>query len=402
MVAVIVLLAVASTARAEAATQRRVSPTPPAVGAAERVVVERAPDGGYLVVWSEDDGDIGPRQRGAIFARAVDALGRPRGPVALVSRGDELAAGPAVAYDRRRREFLVAWSATPVGGLPDIHVRRLDVGGGPLDAPRRISSAAERGEAAGLPHVASHPRAGGYLVAFTSFVVGDGRYVARLQALDGLGREVGADDRALPVSGRRPTSDAVVATPRAGYVLAYSDGGGWTRRVGLRGRPVGPAHRIGGRRDFGAHLAADPRTGRLLAVYHHALGGPSALLRTRLLDARGRAISAPRPVPGSRTHIQSPAIAFDPRARRYEIAFVRVSGDDGEIWSMRLTPAGRRAGRLTQRTKMQPPADADSTRGAAASYSPALAPARRGFLLAWAGLDADDERRAAYARPIAP
>jgi hypothetical protein len=102
----------------------------------------------------------GARRREAIYARMLDAAGRPRGTGAVrLSRGAlgyEVYGAPSIAFEPTARSFLVVW-----GRRAGSEARVVGAGGGPRGRVRRLS------RRAGTPAVAANPRSRSFLVLWT-------------------------------------------------------------------------------------------------------------------------------------------------------------------------------------------------------------------------------------------
>jgi hypothetical protein len=99
----------------------------------------------FLVVWRGDSAAFGVQTDDAeIFARRLDARGRPLGPVVRVSKmgqdtgsqGAWVAETPDVAYHPARDEYVVVWDGTDDGradrGECEVYGQRLDASGTPV------------------------------------------------------------------------------------------------------------------------------------------------------------------------------------------------------------------------------------------------------------------------------
>jgi hypothetical protein len=420
---------------------------------AEGVAMAGNPRGVQLVVWGE-----GPSPPASpdneVYARSVLSGGRPRGPVVRVSQmGPEgvpgyQAANPAVAFNSRRREFLAAWSgngtsearracpAPPPGPFPvpphlggdcyetdeEIYVRVLDRVGRPRGPQRRITSIGpdDRVEyPAYLSSLIYNRTANEYLVVFSAVVADNRAREVFVQRLDSRGQEIGADDRRLtnrtpglfPGGGSQPVADgrAVWDPSSKRYLLVYSFNPGgeedklYSLLLSARGKPL-RADRSLRQRGASVALALNRKAGGVLAVW---AGGFREPVVVRKLDVRGRPVSRPTVVLRGRELSHGHAVA--PAGRGFLVVWSRetdVGGPftDTEIYGIRVDRAGRPVGSPFRISRMGPePGRYSQTTFHA--FWPALAPlaSRRGFLVAWSGLDRDDQGSfEAYARRVRP
>lgn len=101
-----------------------------AVGASQRepVIAVNPADGTAFCAWADnrDVGLEGPN----VYGVRLDAGGRPTGADVPVARGEDRQLGPAIAYNRQAREYLVAWSDWRNDpGEADIYAQRIAADG---------------------------------------------------------------------------------------------------------------------------------------------------------------------------------------------------------------------------------------------------------------------------------
>ena len=123
----------------------------------------------YLVVWEQRDpgpGDID------IYARRVQGYGTPLQPVSIeIRKGTADQLDPAVAAvptSQNQGRYLVVWEDHIIPGDIDVHGRRVDGQGNPLDAPYKIMAGTSENETS--PAVAGNEEGRRFLVAWTRYL----------------------------------------------------------------------------------------------------------------------------------------------------------------------------------------------------------------------------------------
>ncbi len=270
-----------------------------------------------------------------VLARRVGADGRPQGDAVLVGKG--AAPGPglvgeayAVAFDRRRTRWLVAWSGREPGmaqascGPPqtfpvstpacvqakrEVFVRVVDADGGVADPARRITATGDPGDAyasGAAPAVAYDSRADRFLLVS---VAADPRRLGGTlvsHVLDRAGAPV-RDGTTLPLTGNAAATE-LVSGPDGGYLLGFAGFGGSdpaerelrVRPLTAAGRPRGRTVTVspsGGPGASGIRLAMDRDRGEALAVWAEARSGASSGFRARRLTVGGRPRGGGVPLP---------------------------------------------------------------------------------------------------------
>ena len=180
--------------------------------------------GGFLVAWS----DLTAGGDEEIFGRRVSSGGALGAGEARFSRqgaadDDGLeATRPAVAYNPRQNEFLVAWGGDVQHAGDDVlqvHGRRASASGAPLGDAFQISQQNAQGGAED-PGVAADPRNGEYFVAWEAERPNEKEIHG--QRLTGAGAETGANDAQF--SNQGPAGDSNFEAESA--AAAFNPGAG--------------------------------------------------------------------------------------------------------------------------------------------------------------------------------
>ena len=206
--------------------------------------------------------------------------------------GDETleAVSPSVAYNPVANQYLVAWSASDVGG-DEIFARLVDAAGAPVGAQFRISDMGPpmaAGFDAGRPAVAYNARRNEYLVVWSgddsAGPLVDDEFEIFAQRLSAAGAELGANDRRISEMG--PNGDtayfargpAIAYNPTSDeFLVAWSGPDNAGALVAERARDLRPAtERVG--RPGGRQRPARVRHG---AGRRHRLLRPGARRRPR-------------------------------------------------------------------------------------------------------------------------
>jgi hypothetical protein len=417
-------------------------------------LAENARTGQALVVWA---GDVTSGEA-EIFGRLLDAQGTPVGAqVRLSDMGPEGnvafdAAAPAVAYNPRANEFLVAWQGDDTTDEEyEIHAQRVSAAGAELGTnDQRVSDLGPDASAlfqALEPSVAYSRQADEYLVAFagddnTAPLVDDELEIFA-QRLNGAGAEVGTNDQRISDMGPDGNAAFDASAPDVShnlqtneYVVAWQ-GDDTTdeeteihvQRVGAVGAEVGTNdQRISDLGPDGSALfqasrpavaynerenemlvafAGDDNTAPLvddeLEIFAQRLNGAGAEVGTN--DQR---ISDIGPDGNAAFDAMAPDAAYDRRASEYLVAW---QGDDGaaglvddevEVYEQRLGSTGAEIGDNDVRVSTISP-DGSAAFGAASPAATFTASANE-YAVAF---DADqgtvplvDEEREVYARRV--
>ena len=263
-----------------------------------------------------------------VLARRVGRDGRPLGRKVLL--GQDAAPGPAlvgeavaVAYDSRRRSWLVAWSGReagmavvncgpapsgPISGPPcrqakrEIFVRRVDRTGRAAGPARRITATGSAQDAfavGAVPALAYDRRADRFLLLSVASIPREGSTLAA-QPLRPDGTPAAAARTLAVGAGTRSSASEtrVVAAPRGGFLLAYTAGGEqfdvrdrelYTQAMSAAGDPEGGPTQIskpGRPGASGLRIAVNDRD--VLALWSESGSGASKGWRARRLTRDGR------------------------------------------------------------------------------------------------------------------
>ena len=380
-----------------------------------------------LVVWAEY------RQRSAdavVYSRRVRRNGRPAGPIRRVVeiRGS---GGHRLAYNPRRREYLLVWAGTwdgaarePCAASPnytpppgctrvdvEVHAQRLDAAGRRLGAVRRITATGDPADAdatSGGPSLAVDSRNGRFLLAYTA-TTGEGDVRVRVQALDGRGRNAGLATT-VPTPPAVAVSPALAWQPRSGgFLLTYAlheqirEGDLYARPLDAAGIPSGDPVAIAagpdGRRDGNA-VVASPAGDGYLAIWSEGSGNyPGGIFTARPLDAAGRPTAPAAPL--TPWTIGAGTVAPISRSRLW-IAWEQTMPSDREIFLRPFGVDGKPLGPERRVTRTGPDHDRDAINPKAHHAEfPALSPTGGGrALLAWSARGPRDARADAYARSL--
>lgn len=192
----------------------RLDETPP-TGSQLRARVAANAAGNFMVVWS--DGSANPLRA---YARLVGPGGQPLGGVILLadtgSAGIPLISPPDVVADPAGG-FLAAWIEYGAPGSSAVVTQRFDAQGGRLGGPVAFSAQFSSEP----PRLAAFP-GGGFLVAWASVGSLTDSFVSDLwaQRLDASGQPVGASIQLNPASPSPPLGGKALLAP-----VAYADGG---------------------------------------------------------------------------------------------------------------------------------------------------------------------------------
>jgi len=178
-------------------------------------VAENPRTGQHLVVWARTS-----TTRSAIFGRLVDAQGTPLGPEVQISDANRTSFEPAVAYDARRNEFMVAFTGFIGGGETEIHVHRVSAAGVPLGTDVRISTMGTDGDAtrtAGDPDIAWNTSRDEYTVVWSGIDAQPREFEVYAQRVTGDGTETGPDDLRISSAGPDGSPDFGAFDPSVAY-----------------------------------------------------------------------------------------------------------------------------------------------------------------------------------------
>ncbi len=324
------------------------------------------------------DGSGRDRWRGgiALALLAPTAATAPLGSQARISftgaDGDETleASSPSVAYNPVANQYLVAWSASDVGG-DEIFARLVDAAGAPVGAQFRISDMGPpmaAGFDAGRPAVAYNARRNEYLVVWSgdddAGPLVDDEFEIFAQRLSAAGAELGANDRRISEMG--PNGDTAYFA--RGPAIAYN--------------PTSDEFLVAwsGPDDAGALVANE----REIFVQRLSASGAQ-------VGANDRRVSDMGPDGDTGFSAQEPAVAHDSASNQYLVAW---EGDDDvgplvenedEVFVQLLAANGTEQGANDRRISDMGP-DGD-TGFAAANPSLARSSASDEYLVAWEGDD---------------
>lgn len=307
--------------------------------------------GQHLRVWAE---------YGGILGQLVNADGAPLAdPVFVHSRRSYLdhSDEPAVTYNARSREYLVAWRASDDAPTNAISVKRLDEQGRPVSAPTRVLF----GYSVSHPDVAALPGDGGYLLVAQRFEPADVRpipgHVVVGRRLGLAGAAAGAD--AFPITEHvnlvgtlENVSPALGADAASGEALVvWSDGYEiFARRVGSTGALLGRELRVSymgppgdsAWRTWDPAVAYSPRAGQYLVVWQSGGEHPDAYpggewIYGQHMTRDGREVGTPDFAVSGTDRSTYPAVAAFTDASDFLVGW---AGDGGEqAWARRVTAA---------------------------------------------------------------
>lgn len=277
-----------------------------------------------LVVWTDDDGSGILR----VFARRIDADGRPVGESTQLSTANNNPQVPQATFNAKTREYLVLWTAQadPTGRQALLVGRRLTAAGVPL-GNGEFAVGGPIGADGESPQLVASGRDGRYLVAFRSTA---GRINSRL--LDRAGGLI-AEHR---VSRRRGDCGRPTVSYRARvgeYLIGWACGlpgdtgqapqTQYVQRISARGREVGRdipviTPRVSRFGSGETALAYDSSTDHFLFV-----GQARERIRTRLLAGGGKPIGRVRTLRRLSYPLEAggPSVAFDSRRDRYVVVW---------------------------------------------------------------------------------
>jgi Ca2+-binding RTX toxin-like protein len=298
----------------------------------------------------------------------------------------------ALAYDRRRDRYLLAW-----GRNDHIQTRLVDGRGFPLGAPRSVAGptalAAPSPWIPDQPRLAAAPLPGGrgFVVAWSEAVVSSPtpQYRIVIQALDPAGAPNG-DTRYLteqPSQGLGQVTPSVAAGPR-GRLLAVWEaaGAGLSRNVRGRmldragsptGRVLGLANSRAGD-DVRAHPSLTRRRRGWLLTF---VGKARQLPLARAIAANGRPQGPVRNLARGQSdgRVDEVHASYDPATRRHFVVWHSLHAVYGSNLHGRFTSAiGRPLGRKPRTLAGEGVPRSDSY-----AFTPALANGRGRFLLVW-------------------
>ena len=330
--------------------------------------------------------------------------------------------GGQLAYNSKKRQYLVVYTRTVGGGDTEIFGHRLDDEGEPIGGSTQLSDTPGAGRNAREPVVAYSRKTNSYYVAFQA---------ERLPSDDELevyGQRVGSDGgragSAIRLSQIGADGDPG-RTLLAGPSITYNDDEDqylvvWSaddvaddefeiqaQRVGATGNAIGPEIPVsstpGANRDAtDPDVAYNPRSKQFLVVWHDdGFGAPNETdVFGQLLNAGGGQVGtndlriSQTGADGGNDELgRQPSVAANTHTGEYLVAFAasRVPSNELEIKIQRLTRGGAQTGANDQQiTQVGPAGDDDFNAG-----FPEVAfsePARQ-YMVAYAGEDlgTDDE-----------
>jgi hypothetical protein len=393
----------------------------------------------FLVVWQAND-TAGSGQE--IYGRFVSATGAPLGAQMRISdmgpEGDTRfdALKPAVAYNARAGEYLVVWYGDD--GIDDeleIYGQRLSATGAQVGANDfRISQVGPDGDErfdAFRPSVASDPETNEYLVAWYADVRGDNEFEIYGQRLSAPGAEVGANDFRISDMGpeKNESFDAfkpavAFASGAHEYLVVWYGDDGVDDELEIYGQRLSAAGAALGANDFrishmgpdGSHAfqaarpdaAYDSQTNEYLVAWdgdddrgglvdnEFEIFGQRLSAAGSEVGANDFRVSETGPVGSNRFDSLRPAVAYDPSADQFLVAWYGDDGGDSEfeIYGQGLTATGGAVGQDDFRISHMGP-DGSASFGAedpAVAYGDEVGQ----YLAIWAGDDStpplvDDE-----------
>jgi Ca2+-binding RTX toxin-like protein len=313
----------------------------------------------YLVVWEADA--LAAAGEFEIFGQRLGATGAELGGDFRISTtgadGDtgREAFGPAVAYNSRRGEYLVAWSADALAAAGEFEIfgQRLAGGGADLGGDFRISTTGADGDAARdafRPAVAFNSRLNQFFVVWTADgVVTDNEVEIFGRRLAATGAKLGGDFR-ISTTGPDADADRGAFRPAVAYnsrlnqhlVVWYADSLATDEKYEIFGQRLGAT---------GSKLGGDLRI---------SITGPEG-------DAdRGAFV---------------PVAAYSSRANEYFVAWYAdglATDGEFEIFGQRVASGGRRLDGTVRISRTG--ADGDAERDA---LDPAIAFGADQHLVAW-------------------
>jgi uncharacterized repeat protein (TIGR01451 family) len=346
------------------------------------VVAANAQNGQFLAVWTAYEPDLPTVPK--VYGRRIGADGKPKGSRFLISRrvdGNPTLGGghPAVAYNAKHNEFLVAYERSYAGSLEHgIFGQRVSAAGEPSGAELTLAE----GLGQTRPALAYDANANRYLLVWSNSSGLWGR------VLEGDGRFRTLEIVLAPVGAARP---AVAFDPDADrYLLAYEAPSAtvtdvFGQRVDEDGQAVGAAIPLGeaaGRQSEPAVVYLGS-TRRFLAVWsdNRLFSAAGTRVYGQFVDAGGLRLGGNLRLAD---YALGPKIAFAPAEGRLLLTWLVEkpgSDDDGFI-----------RGRLF-RPNLRPNGGALRISGVGDAGRPALAinPAASGALAAWARAAGDTE-----------
>ncbi len=185
-----------------------------------QVTAVGSPDGGFVVGWSNNDGDPTSSARDGVFARWFSPDGSPLSAAVRVSSIEdaEYATAPSLTFDARGR-LLILWQA-PDGSSTGIFGRIFDESHAPVDEPQRLNlnlaGSQQKPAAVSLEQ-------GGFFALWQGWSGVGSNTKIYLQRLDDDGRPVGAE-RAIS-SGKfvKEFGPAIAPTAHGTWFAAWVD-----------------------------------------------------------------------------------------------------------------------------------------------------------------------------------
>ncbi len=346
------------------------------VGHYQEPAVAVAPDGSFLVVWTNDLGT-----QASVHGRSYDAAGNSRGPELLLSAAGEMANNPRAAADRSGG-FLAVWY-TPQG----IAGRRFAADGTPAGAETLLAP----GTPLDSPDVIADPAAaaGGFLLSWRAPGTQANDLAIHLRRFDlQLTPGVQATVDAPGLLGA-PTRLAAL-TPR-GYVVTWGTSNPtidapnadlWAQRLDPALQPVGSVLSI---------AQETPGVGWGVPVAY-ADGGFAYVWSTGILFANGYDALAARRFDAAGTPAGDPVTFHQgPGNNGPSLGAVALpSGDTWVVWPEILRPedpdGGIFAGRFNSSWQLQGEISRVNTTSGGFQSQPALAASPGGTVAVWASL----------------
>jgi hypothetical protein len=363
----------------------------------------------------------------AAVAFAFGPVGPPGGVRVSVtgSEGEGRSArGPAVAFNPRRREYLIVWSSDAVSSQEfEIFGRRVSRAGRPIGPQIRISAVGTDGDAtrdAEDQAVAYNRRLNQYLVVWHADGLPTNNEAEIFgQRLGPTGAELGGDFR-ISTTGtdgdptRDAESPAITHNPKLNQYLVVWQADGLTvdndreifgQRLGASGTDLGGDFRVSitgtdGNASFAAILPSTAFNSRLnqYLVAWDSFGGDREIFAQRL-GASGAGLGGDFQISNTggeadttRTASDS-EVAYSARLNQYLVVWVAdgfILDDSFEVAGQRLAGRGTELGRDFRISTTGPDTDADRD-----AYAPvaAYSPRANEYLVGWygAGLATDDE-----------
>ncbi|MEZ5081456.1 MAG: hypothetical protein R2878_12540 [Thermoleophilia bacterium] len=390
------------------------------VGGESPAIAENPRTGQHLIAWTR----IGSTRTG-VFVRLVGSDGVPVSPEMQLSTvdGAEL---PAVAYDARRNEFMVAFDGMAGPNEFEAFVHRVDATGTPIGPDIRVSSAGPDGDpayAAGEVDIAWGSARDEYLVVWSGSDLSPQEYEISAQRITPDGTEVGPDDLRISTAGPDGDGAYAAASPAVAYnerhdeyMVAWSGDddnaphvareyeirvqrlSGDGTEIGVDDRPITDIGTPGDTSTSGRapDIAYQPMSDRFLVAWTGSEDPPHPTasedeISTQLVEYDGtevgpddQRISVTGPYVDT-TQTRDPAVAADTRSGEYVVTW---SGADAtlppgktEVFGQAVSPTGTEVGDDTRITVM-PAGDAQTVgRQPAIVYD--SGPGR--FLVAWSG-----------------